>query len=293
MGDNQRKREDELALITKVAAQCKTAVVTGPAAARWMGLSTLEWVTCVDLCLPGNARTWGRQYDDRVYRGGVLRDEEFQELRGVRVAVGIRALFDSYRYYGKQEALVEIESARWRYRDLTAEKLLSMTQILPQARGMKGFRELIAYSSETSASPLETLVRDALLQAIASDALTGVETIEFQVGFQIPDERGEPAIAWADVLINGFIVLEADGAEKTSGAMGEPATAINHERFREKQLQNNGAVVFRIGWKQARQGDFVGQLQGVLDRYPGVRAVDGRLTVAYRAWLAELAQQSA
>ena len=59
MGGIQKKRQAELDLIKKVAAQCKTAVITGPAAARWLELSTKTWVTKVDLALPGNSRTWG------------------------------------------------------------------------------------------------------------------------------------------------------------------------------------------------------------------------------------------
>lgn len=170
-----------------------------------------------------------------------MKPEEWISHNSVRTAVGIRAIFDSYRYYGRTEALVQLESARWLHRQLTTDELLRRTEVLPKARGIRGFRELIAYSAETSASPLETIFRDKLLTAIATGELTGVETIEFQVGFQIEDPQGSPTVAWADVLINGFIFFEADGGEKTSGVMGDAEASVNLERHREKQLQNDGA----------------------------------------------------
>ena len=49
---NQRRRQEEAALIMRVAAGTKTAVVTGPAGIRWQGLATLNWVEKVDLLLP-------------------------------------------------------------------------------------------------------------------------------------------------------------------------------------------------------------------------------------------------
>lgn len=284
MGDYTKKREAELALIAKVARQCKTAVITGPAAARWMGLSTLKWVEKVDLVLPGNSRTWGAKYRDKVYHGGILRDAETCTVKGVKSAIGVRAMFDTFRYYGRLDALVQIESARWQHAHLTVETLLEKTEVLPQARGIKPFRRLIEGAGETSASVLETLVRDTLLWAIKHGRLTGVETIEFQVGYQIADELGGITAAWVDCIINEFIVVEADGAEKTSGAMGDALSALRSERHREKQLQNKGGVFFRVGWDDVFNPRMIQQLQALLNQYPGVRPMDGRLDIGFREW---------
>ena len=293
MGDYTKKREAELALIAKVAEQCKTAVITGPAAARWMGLSTLKWVEKVDLVLPGNSRTWGTKYRDKVYHGGILRDEETCTVKRVRSAIGVRAMFDTFRYYGRLDALVQIESARWQHAHLTVETLLEKTEVLPQARGLKSFRGLIRGAGETSASVLETLVRDRLLGAINYGHLTGVETIEFQVGYQIVDELGNITVAWVDCIINQFIVVEADGAEKTSGAMGDALSALRSERHREKQLQNKGAVFFRVGWDDVFGPRMVRQLQGLINLNPGVRPMDGRLDIGFREWSRQIGRMFA
>lgn len=288
MGEIQKRRDAELALIKSVASQCGSAVITGPAAARWIGLSTRSWVEVVDLCLPSNSNAWGKNYPDRVYRSGALTPEEWISHKSVRTAIGIRAIFDSYRYYGRLEALVQLESARWRYQHLTTDELLRRTEVLPKARGIRGFRELIAYSADTSASPLETVFRDKLLTAITTGQLTGVETIEFQVGFQIVDPQGHPTVAWADALINGFIFLEADGSEKTSGVMGDAEASVNLERHREKQLQNDGGVFFRVGWGDLNNTDFLRRLQRIIDLHPGVRRLSSRLGITYREWLNEM-----
>ncbi|OHO81193.1 hypothetical protein HMPREF2736_07355 [Corynebacterium sp. HMSC036E10] len=293
MGDLQKKREAELELIQDVAARSRSAVITGPAAARWLGLSTYNWVTTVDLALPGETRPWKRGDAHRIYRSGILTDQEYLVHKGVRTATAIRAMFDSFRYHGRTEALVQIESARWKHRHLTTEYLLDKTGALPKARGIAGFRKLIEYATDTSASALETIVRDAILRAIADGTLTGVVTLEFQVGLQIRERDGRPMMAWADILINGFLVVEADGLEKTSGVMGDAASMLRDERERETQLQNQGAVVRRVRWDRATSTEFIASLQTVIDSSPGVRELPNRVDVNYRDWLEELEQRAA
>ncbi|OHQ53123.1 hypothetical protein HMPREF2617_02220 [Corynebacterium sp. HMSC070H05] len=293
MGDLQKKREAELELIQDVAAKSRSAVITGPAAARWLGLSTYNWVTTVDLALPGETRPWKRGDAHRIYRSGILTDQEYLVHKGVRTATAIRAMFDSFRYHGRTEALVQIESARWKHRHLTTEYLLDKTETLPKARGIAGFRKLIEHATDTSASALETIVRDAILRAIADGTLTGVVTLEFQVGLQIRERDGRPMMAWADILINGFLVVEADGLEKTSGVMGDAASMLRDERERETQLQNQGAVVRRVRWDRATSTEFIASLQTVIDSSPGVRELPNRVDVNYRDWLEELEQRAA
>lgn len=293
MGDLQKKREAELELIQDVAAKSRSAVITGPAAARWLGLSTYNWVTTVDLALPGETRPWKRGDAHRIYRSGILAEQEYLVHKGVRTATAIRAMFDSFRYHGRTEALVQIESARWKHRHLTTEYLLDKTETLPKARGIAGFRQLIEYATDTSASVLETIVRDAILRAIADGTLTGVVTLEFQVGLRIRERDGRPMMAWADILINGFLVVEADGLEKTSGVMGDAASMLRDERERETQLQNQGAVVRRVRWDRATSTEFIASLQTVIDSSPGVRELPNRVDVNYRDWLEELEQRAA
>ena len=264
----QARKQDEL--IMRVAQSTRNAVLTGPAAAKCYGLSTLKWVEKVDLLMPGASNSWGqrRSYHDRVYRSARISPEHTEVVNGIRVAQLVRCLFDSYRYYGRLEALVQLESARWKWPGLTEDELLLRTQSLPRAKGLKGFRDLIRYSTSTSQSALETLTRDALLQAIESGRLTGVESIEFQVPFTIRLPNDPPETSVVDILINGFLGIEADGEVKMSGIYGNPVAVAASERLREKRLQNLGLVMFRVGWAEARDWSFLPQLQALLDRYP-------------------------
>lgn len=291
MGENENKHARELELIKRVASQCKNAVVTGPAGARWVGLSTLQWVTNVDLALPGNSREWGKRYTDRTYRSGVMRPHEFNVDNGVRVAKGIRSIFDSYRYHGRMEALVQLESALWKFPRLTTQTLLEQSQMLPRARGTKEFRQLIEYAADTSASALETIRRDQILRAIDTGELKGVRTLEFQVGFNISDLDGSPTTAWADALLNGFLFVESDGLVKKDGTFGDPVYATLRERHREVEMQNRGAVFIRTPWNQT-EDSFIARLQRQLQLHPGVRELPNRRPQTYREFLEEMQRRA-
>lgn len=49
-------KSTEMAIIREVALRYPKATVTGPAAARVLGLATLAWVTSVDVIPPGTTR---------------------------------------------------------------------------------------------------------------------------------------------------------------------------------------------------------------------------------------------
>ena len=259
---------EEMALITSVAARCRTAVVTGPAALRLHGIKTYSWVTNVDLALRGTARAFDTTtpLKNRTYRSGLLRPEQITRIKGIEVVTGIRALFDTYRYYPRTDALVAIESAR-NLHELSVDELLNRTQQLPRAKGLRGFRELIRYSAGTSGSPLETIGRDGILHAITDSRLTGVKTLEFQARRVITTEWGELRQAFIDALINSFIGIEFDGKIKMSGAFGDPVTVAEQERYREKQLQNQGLVISRFGWADVKSGRYIKVLQNLLNSF--------------------------
>ncbi|MCT2159331.1 hypothetical protein [Corynebacterium sanguinis] len=258
--------------LKSVAARCRTSVVTGPAALRLHGIKTYRWVTIVDLALRGTARAFDTTTPSagRTYRSGILRPEDITTVDGIAVVTGIRALFDTYRYHPRTDALVAIESARHLHK-LSAENLLDRARQLPRAKGLRGFRELIGYSAGTSQSPLETLGRDGILRAIASGTLTGVTNLEFQAERTILTARGEPRRALVDATINAFLGIEFDGKVKLSGIYGDPHRVIEEERMREKQLQNLGMVICRFGWGEVENGSYIAVLQNLLRRYPGTR----------------------
>ncbi|WP_146183411.1 hypothetical protein [Corynebacterium liangguodongii] len=233
-------------------------------------MKTLEWVTQVDLALRGNARAFGAVAHGRVYRSGKLGPEEIVDIGGIAVTIGIRALFDTYRYYGRLDALVAIESARHLH-GFTAEDLLARAEGLPRSKGIVGFRELVGYSAGTSESPLETLGRDGIVRAIASGALDRVTSVESQVERTIRSEWGEPRRARIDAMLNGFVGIEFDGKSKLSGKFGAPTALTADERWREKQLQNVGMVICRFGWKEVVSGEYVRTIAGLIARFPAPR----------------------
>lgn len=259
---------EEMALIKSVAARCRTSVVTGPAALRLHGIKTYRWVTDVDLGLRGTARAFDTTAPlrNRTYRSGMLRPEDITTIDGIAVVRGIRALFDTYRYYTRTDALVAIESARHLHK-LSTRDILIRTKQLPRAKGLRGFRELIRYSAGTSQSPLETLGRDGILRAIADARLTGVVSLEFQSERTITTPWGEPRRALIDATINAFLGIEFDGRIKMSGAFGDPGAVAEEERFREKQLQNQGMVISRFGWADVESGRYIKVLQHLVNSF--------------------------
>lgn len=146
---------EEMALILTVAKRCRTSVITGPAALRLHEIKTRHWVSRVDLAVLGTARAFEKPTPRQkwVYRSGVLDAESIVQINGIDTVNGIRALFDTHRYYGRTEALVAIESAR-NTLGLSIPDLLSRAESLPRAKGLRGFRQPIENSAATSQSPL-------------------------------------------------------------------------------------------------------------------------------------------
>lgn len=260
---------EEMALTTSVAQRCRTSVITGPAALRLHGINTFQWVSRVDVALRGRARAFEKPSPRQkwVYRSGVLHPKTIVQINGIDTVDGIRALFDTYRYHGRADALVAIESAR-NSLDLTAADLLQRAGSLPRAKGLRGFRQLIEYSAATSESPLETLGRDRILRAIESGALTNVGSVAFQVERRIISRFGEYRKALIDAMLTNVIGIEFDGKIKQSGTFGDPDFITEEERWREKQLQNQGLVICRFGWSEVISGQFIRTVQNLLGAYP-------------------------
>ncbi|MEH0147779.1 hypothetical protein V6D40_08925 [Corynebacterium sp. Q4381] len=266
----ERKRRQELELISAVAKDTKNAVITGPAAARVLGVSNLGWVEQVHLIMPGRSHQWGkkRQYPDRVYVSAGITDEDWYVNQGFRVTTLVRAMFDTYRYCGRMPALVQIESARNKWNAYTQKTLLEQSASLPRAHGLRGFRELICLSTHQAESPLETLARHQILQAVERGELSEVRTVEVQVNFVVKDLDGAIVYARVDLLVNGYIAIELDGRVKTDGTYGDPVAVTLQERHREKELQNLGIIVLRFGWKAVMTGEFLKVIEAVLRMYP-------------------------
>ncbi|MBG6122833.1 hypothetical protein [Corynebacterium aquatimens] len=171
----------------------------------------------------------------------------------------IRMLFDIFRYYGRLECLVAIESLRNQLpRTFTIPYLLESSEHLSGSRGIREFRELIAFSVDTSQSPLETVARDILLR------IPEVTSLRAQVRISYLGEYGEPRTAFVDFLINEFVAVELDGRVKYNGTYGDPLTIMIDERFREKKIQQQGKLVLRFGWREVMNGEFEAEIRAFL-----------------------------
>lgn len=219
-----------------------TAVVTGKAAARLLGISVLGWGEAVELMYldgrkAGPRRTW--QSGVR-YRYSRLSHAEILEEHGLRVTNVPRTLGDIARYHGLMDGVVVMDSARKRWPDLTKEVLHDhLTRGRPYP-GVKAVRRAIELSVPDAGSPLESQARFLLLEA----ALPQVESVQVQARFTHPGGHFD-----VDLLVNGWLVIEIDGEIKYDGVTYGRKTdeVIRDERAREKFLQNLGLVVLRVG----------------------------------------------
>lgn len=260
VGDNA-----ELRLIRDVAESRPNAIVTGPAALKLIGHPTLDVVEVVDLRYRNAVNASGRSKDSRLrFRGGKFSAEHIQEHDGIAHVHPIQALFDTYRHYGRLAALVPMESIRFNYQ-ITEAELLTSAKLLPRSNGIKGFEELIRYSTNTSQSPLETLGRDAILQA----EIPEIRTIEYQAEIRYTGYYGEFREAQVDVLINGWLVVEFDGRVKYSGKYGEPRDVTVAQLDRQNAVQALGYFFLRAGWGDVKSGKIVRDIERTLRTLPG------------------------
>ncbi|WJY68487.1 hypothetical protein [Corynebacterium auris] len=249
----------ELEFIRGIGSATRTAVITGPAAAKLRGLKTLDRVDTVDLLLPGDMRapkasTWP---DGVVYRSGALLPEHVVMEQGLRVASTIQTVLDTCRYHSPLASLVVLESARFRRPDVTCADLLSLAATLPRSHGLRNLRRVIRYSAATSQSALETVGRYCLIEA----QVPGLASIRGQAPFEYYDIAGNPLTGRIDLLLNGFIAVELDGRSKYTS---EIVTA--DERIREKQLLSHGYLVIRANWRQVWSGALALQVAHAIRR---------------------------
>ncbi|MEX3504632.1 hypothetical protein VVR41_04715, partial [Corynebacterium sp. LK2510] len=141
--------------------------------------------------------------------------------------------------------------------DITNEYLLAQSTLLPRSQGIRGFRELLAYASQLSESPLETLARDAVLQA----ELPGVVSVKQQVQFKYYDSWGLMHFGRADMEINGCIVVEVDGRTKSRDNW---EYVTHEERERERWLLHGEKVLIRATWEEVVSGELVERVRNAL-----------------------------
>ena len=243
-------------LLQVVAAAKGTfgAVLVGRSAARIHGM----WLAplcgiggeTVEISLRGGGSSPTRRSDPGLtFRHARLRDRDVREVNGFVVTAAIRTFADIARYHGLAEGIV---AADWlRYRGLDAERMQQEIAAMGRLKGIATVRQAAAASIATSDSAPESLARGLLIQA-------GIGPVDAQV----------PIGAYrVDLLIDGWLIIEIDGAVKYSGADSE---RVRQSEFnRQKRITNQGFVFLRYA-------------PSFLLRYPERFIVEVRETLAAR-----------
>lgn len=173
------------------------------------------------------------QWDDKVvYRKMSLLDSHIVECWGMRCTSVARTCIDVARLVSFEEGLMAADSAL-RQRLLSIDELRAMATEVGRVKGAAQARRVVACATGLAESPYESYARGMLI----------VEGIGEKITVQ-PELHGGYR---PDILLDGRIVIEIDGAVKYDGkTYGKSAeTVIRAERQREKYLQNLGYIVLR------------------------------------------------
>lgn len=233
-----------------VGLTCDRAVVSGQAAARLQGLETLDIEDRVDLQLPGPNKPHGpgTWHPHVRYRSSQLPEGQIEEHNGIRVTSLIRTLFDIPRFHGLRHGIITIDSARRQNPSLTQPALRQKLAAYPSFPGVRAVRQAISMSIGDSGSAQETIARLVLLEA----DLPQVTSIEYQV--EVPYDNGRRAF-FVDILLNGWLIIEIDGANKYTGFYGKKTDKVlREERARENILKNEGRHVLRFSASDLKPG---------------------------------------
>lgn len=246
-----------------VGLTCDRAVVSGQAAARLLGLETLDIEEKVDLQLPGVNKPHGPgTWPGNVrYRSTRLPDGQIERHHGIRVTSLVRTLFDIPRFHGTRHGVIAMDSALRQTPWLTKDVLRQRLAAYPPFPGVRSVRRAIDMSTGSSGSAQETIARLILLEA----DLPQITSIEYQVPVRYDNGR---RTFYVDILLNGWLIIEIDGANKYTGHYGDKTDEVlREERIRENILKNEGRHVLRFSppdLKQDHNGDCA-MLRAVVD----------------------------
>lgn len=236
------KRWDQLAARAAAAGlTADKAVVSGVAAARLWGLGVRGYDPTVDLTTMNAKAQSPKHWPANVrYRSTHLNPDDFIEDNGLRLTTLGRTVADITRWHGLVDGVMAIDSARHRYKDVSFAEIRESALGLGPFHGRALVRRVLDLSRPDIDSPLESWARALLIEAgVGVEILTQVE---IRVSFGSGTYR-------VDLLIDGWLIIEVDGAVKYDGETFGVATdeVLRREREREKHLQNTGYVFLRVG----------------------------------------------
>ena len=222
-----RFHERQWLRVEAAAMMSREAVLVGRSAARMHGIwviSTTE--EPVELCLLSRGSPPSRRNREGImFRRMVLRSNEISLRDGHRVTNGFRTFADIARHYGFVEGLVAADYLR--RSGFTLELLEREASQLGRLKGVAVVRECIRYCVADSGSPYESFARALLIRAGIGPLLTQYEV----------------AGRYADLCVDGWLLIEIDGNVKYQGPNAERARQEEFER--QKRIANRGYVFLR------------------------------------------------
>lgn len=231
----------------------RNAVLCGRSAARLHHM----WVIGpedepLELALPTRGTSAGRVSRGYVYRRSGMRPDEITEASGCKVTTPFRTFADIARYHGFVEGLIAADYLM--QSGYTESQMKTQLFALGRVKGIATVRRCVEHAVGDSQSAYESFARALLIDA-------AVGTIQTQAPI-----RGY----FADLLIDGWLVIEIDGAVKYSGPDAERVRQREFER--QKVIGNLGYVFLRFTPEQIRRDP-----QGCVDQVRAALAARGRL----------------
>lgn len=206
------------------------ATLVGKSAALIHGIPLVVPPTEWEATLPSNSVPPRSKATVR-YRRMDLRGKE-TVVHGIRVSTLDRTAIDIARFYGFEEGLVAVDDVRARNvgQFWISETLGAMGRV----KGVAAARRAVAESVNCAESPWESYAR-ALILAADYPELRWVKA-----QYVIENYR-------ADLVINGWLVIEIDGNVKYRHEVEE---VIRAEHRRQQAILNKGYIVLRFSPEQ-------------------------------------------
>lgn len=210
-----------------VGRSMRKGVVISRAAAALHGMWTIGTTRQVEVALPsGGTPSKSKRMPLVRYRVATFRDDEVENVYGVRATTALRTFIDVARYNTFADGLV---AADWllSVRGYTPAQLKTEVHRMSRFVGKAKVIMCVDWATKHADSPFESWFRAGLIER-------GVRGWRFQpvIGRYRPD-----------FLFDDFLIIEIDGKSKYAE---QTAEVLLRERDRERQLTNMGYVFFRL-----------------------------------------------
>ncbi|MEJ6012947.1 hypothetical protein WG936_03690 [Corynebacterium sp. H127] len=233
------------------------AVVCGLSAASLWGLPVLSYRGPTELILPGNRKPSARSKWPKsvVYRSNYLPEQAITWHFGVRVTTLARTVIDSARWHSFAQALAIADG--FMNREAQARRVLQdELGTIGHTKGVSRVRRVVNEARSKIGSAAESWARAQLLESDIQYA-----SLLTQQDFMTKGERFV-----VDMVLDGWLVIEVDGAIKYSGSYGPEELVLAEQVRRERELVRLGLSVFRVDWGMLREGRFIPELRDYLAR---------------------------